>query len=89
MPRVVLVPGPPRPQAVFSKIHNRPQLRHVFSRFGPVSLFLCTSLDDAVVRVPTTMEIAGLGWGGAPMALAAAGAGGEGGGRRRGHGAPA
>jgi len=35
-----------------------------------VSLFLCTSLDDVVVGVPTTMEIAGLGWGGAPMALA-------------------
>jgi len=35
------------------------------------------------------MEIAGLGWDGAPMALAAAGAGGEEGGRRRGHGAPA
>jgi len=35
------------------------------------------------------MEIAGLGWGGASMALAVAGAGGEEGGRRRGHGAPA
>ena len=37
---------------------------------APVSLFLCTSLDDAVVGVLTTMEIVVLGWGGVPMALA-------------------